>query len=640
MLPNIPYEFKYWRMHQKENIEAIIDHILNGKRIIVLNAPTGAGKSLYNIATISALLSLNPNVCAYILTSTKMLQEQYVDEFPNLKLIKGRENYPCTYWDQLYKSGAKRQKNENKQKTCKDCYAAEKKEKCKIKSSCAYQCAKNEAIGATIACMNMAYFISALPHPETGFNRRTICVIDEAHYIENTLMSHYNKDITKKGIEKLGNDLKTSRTLLFPKNRWDGKVSVNEYFKNVINYIVDTAFDYVVECEKIGMGSLRGTTAYQDSGNLFTRESLEKTKIELKVGMENNISSLERMNRLNSYHESFSVSNFPFLSESEIVQYLDSISKPRKNLENCISVLKKLAYIEDLQIKGMLNSKWIATHQEIPSKGRKKELIGIVLKPLDVKELKNEMFSHADHYILSSATLSKQHMKDLGFEEDDYELVTVPAAFPIKNRPLKIISEFNQSYKNLNDPASFKQVCDKLDKILDYHSTERGIIHVSSKKLMKQIYETSRHRNRIIMTTSKGNLLEGIESNESAMKYHLKKNNGILISPSLHTGADFRDEKARFQIIFNMPFMATDEQVDARRKQDINWYLGKAVTQMIQSYGRTTRSMDDWSVTYILDSRSEGYLKNDNFTPSWVKEAVEIYDSVDSALTFKNSGHT
>ncbi|AVB75919.1 DEAD/DEAH box helicase family protein [Methanococcus maripaludis] len=58
MLEHIPEDFKYWRKYQQEKIEEILGHISNGKKTIVLNAPTGAGKSLYNISVGSILNSL------------------------------------------------------------------------------------------------------------------------------------------------------------------------------------------------------------------------------------------------------------------------------------------------------------------------------------------------------------------------------------------------------------------------------------------------------------------------------------------------------------------------------------------------------------------------------------------------------
>ncbi|MBA2858658.1 Rad3-related DNA helicase [Methanococcus maripaludis] len=641
MLEHIPDDFKYWRKYQQEKIEEILGHISNGKKIIVLNAPTGAGKSLYNISVGSILNSLNENNNAFVLTSTKMLQNQYSDEFPEVRVIKGRANYFCKSWEWLYnlrkKEDAKNRKitEEYRPKTCEDCYKIAKNTKCNFEGVCEYKVAKKEALESTFACMNMAYFILAVPNEEVGFENRTLCIIDEAHNIEDTLMNHYTIEITKKRVENLRKSLKEQKEVKFPKEKWNGILPVNIYFKDIVNYAVDAAFENIYEGEAELLKFLK-KTVYSDIKIILDKQLVSKDIFFMKVKNQKNLSdmsNLERKQKLISYSKMFLPSNYIDLSESETTRFMDSIEKYQKRLKNAINLFDDLYKIEEIQESGEMGAKWIPTHVEKNyGKSVGTYLEKIILKPIDVKELKEELFDQADFYILSSATLSKQHMKDLGFNEKDYAVVSVPASFPVKNRPLKVITEFNMNYENLNKKDYFKKTVEKLDLILKNHENERGIIHVSSNKLMNDIFKTSVHKNRMINVTSNGNLIDGIESIDSGLYYHEKKNNSVLISPSLHTGVDFKDDKARFQIIFKVPFLAGDEQVSARRRKDPNWYFGKAVTQMIQSYGRTTRSVDDYSVTYILDKRALHYLKNDNFTPDWVKEAVIKYDTVENAL--------
>ncbi|MBA2861767.1 helicase C-terminal domain-containing protein [Methanococcus maripaludis] len=645
MLEHIPEDFKYWRKYQQEKVEEILGHISNGKKIIVLNAPTGAGKSLYNISVGSILNSLNENNNAFVLTSTKMLQNQYSDEFPEVRVIKGRANYPCKSWEWLYnlrknedaKKGKKTE--EYKAKTFEDCYKIAKNTKCNFEGVCEYKLAKKEALESTFACMNMAYFILAVPNEEVGFENRTLCIIDEAHNIEDTLMNHYTIEITKKRVEKLRKSLKEQKEVNFPKEKWNGILPVNIYFKDIINYAVDAAFENIYEGEAELLNFLK-KTVYSDIKIILDKQLVSKDIFFMKVKNQNNLinmSNLERKQKLINYSKMFLPSNYIDLSESETTRFMDSIEKYQKRIKNAINLFDDLYKIEEIQESGEMGAKWIPTHVERNyGKNVGTYLEKIILKPIDVKDLKEELFDQAEFYILSSATLSKQHMKDLGFSEKDYAVVSVPASFPVKNRPLKIINEFNMKYEYLNKKDYFKKTVEKLDLILSNHKNERGIIHVSSNKLMKDIFKNSIHKNRMIKVTSNGNLSEGIESIDSGLYYHEKNNNSVLISPSLHTGVDFKDDKARFQIIFKVPFLAGDEQVTARRKKDPNWYFGKAVTQMIQSYGRTTRSVNDYSITYILDKRALHYLKNDNFTPNWVKEAVIKYNTVEDALIDKS----
>jgi len=641
LLKHIPYDFQYWRKYQKEKIEEILDHISNNKKIIVLNAPTGAGKSLYNISVGSILNSVDEKTNAFVLTSTKMLQNQYSNEFPEVKVIKGRANYPCKSWEWLYNLRKKEDEKKGistpkyEPKTCEDCYKVAKNTKCNFEGVCDYKVAKKEALESTFACMNMAYFILAVPNEEVGFENRTLCIIDEAHNIEDTLMNHYTIEITKKRVENLRAGLKEKREVIFPKEKWNGSISVNNYFKDIINYAVDAAFENIFLGESEILKFLK-KTVYNETEILLDRDVTSKDQVFMNVSNKENVhnmSNLERKHKLISYSKIFLPSNYIDLAESETTRFMDSIGVYQKRLNLAINLFEDLYKLEEIQESGEMGTKWIPTHIEKDyGKNVGKHLEKIILKPIDVRELKEELFGQADFYILSSATISKQHMKDLGFSEKDYAVVTVPASFPVKNRPLKVINEFNMKYENLNGPEYFKKTAEKLDLILDHHKNERGIIHVSSNKLMKDIFKNSKHKNRMIKVTSTGNSEDGVETIDMGLKYHEKKNNSVLISPSLHTGVDFKDDKARFQVIFKVPFMAGDEQVSARRRKDPNWYFGKAVTQMIQSYGRTTRSVDDYSITYILDKRAVNYLKNDNFTPPWVKEAVFEYATVEDAL--------
>ena len=61
----------------------------SGYRYVILEAPTGFGKSA---AAIALALSLGSS---YICTSTKDLQTQYSNDFPYIKTAKGKNNFPC-----------------------------------------------------------------------------------------------------------------------------------------------------------------------------------------------------------------------------------------------------------------------------------------------------------------------------------------------------------------------------------------------------------------------------------------------------------------------------------------------------------------------------------------------------------------
>ena len=83
----------------------------------------------------------------------------------------------------------------------------------------------------------------------------------------------------------------------------------------------------------------------------------------------------------------------------------------------------------------------------------------------------------------------------------------------------------------------------------------------------------------------------------------------VLISPSLHTGLDLKDELSRFQIITKVPYPnKSDRWTNAKRVADSEWYYWQTALKLIQAYGRSVRSKDDWARTYILDSASGYYV--------------------------------
>ena len=68
-------------------LNGICDAFSSGYKYVILEAPTGFGKSPVAIAVALTLGS------SYICTSTKDLQTQYSKDFPYLKVAKGKSNF-------------------------------------------------------------------------------------------------------------------------------------------------------------------------------------------------------------------------------------------------------------------------------------------------------------------------------------------------------------------------------------------------------------------------------------------------------------------------------------------------------------------------------------------------------------------
>jgi hypothetical protein len=102
----IPYEhfasnfpFQTLRSKQEVVLRDICYAYNSGFKFIVLEAPTGFGKSPVAISVARTLGS------SYICSATKDLQSQYVNDFPFLRAVKGMSNYACLVKEDFIENG-------------------------------------------------------------------------------------------------------------------------------------------------------------------------------------------------------------------------------------------------------------------------------------------------------------------------------------------------------------------------------------------------------------------------------------------------------------------------------------------------------------------------------------------------------
>jgi Rad3-related DNA helicase len=136
-------------------------------RVLVVEAPPGVGKS--HIAMTLARWSGE----AYLLTSQKMLQDQYEREFgADLALVKGRDNYPCERYPGSWIPTSRGMCRRLRGPVC----------------GCPYVRAKQKALNAPIFCTNTAYFATLRHWHAEQLPRRRLLIVDEAHNLEGQLV--------------------------------------------------------------------------------------------------------------------------------------------------------------------------------------------------------------------------------------------------------------------------------------------------------------------------------------------------------------------------------------------------------------------------------------------------------------------
>jgi len=159
-----------YREGQRETIEQIEDAFNQGKKTVILEAPTGSGKS-----RIAESFARQAND-THILTPQKILQDQYERDLvgEEIKIMKGRGAYPCLRLKGTCNEGMCKRKIEV------DSEGKQIQEKC---INCPYSLALQKAKESSITIHNFDSFY--YQNFTGGFDTRKLLIIDECHNIEN-----------------------------------------------------------------------------------------------------------------------------------------------------------------------------------------------------------------------------------------------------------------------------------------------------------------------------------------------------------------------------------------------------------------------------------------------------------------------
>lgn len=184
---DIPYieKFPYdsIRDQQKTAIDfALKTLITENKKFCVIEAGTGVGKSAIGLTVariVSDRIAESDSISSgsYFLTTQKILQDQYENDFKEMVSLKSSTNYKCSY---------------HKKNTCSESQSLLRTEEkgTRFFNSCAFDCVykkkKKRFLESSESITNFPYFLT-----EAGYSgkitKRKVLVIDEAHNVESEL---------------------------------------------------------------------------------------------------------------------------------------------------------------------------------------------------------------------------------------------------------------------------------------------------------------------------------------------------------------------------------------------------------------------------------------------------------------------
>lgn len=504
------FPFESIRPQQNDIIDEL-NKIPLDKKYIFLQCGTGVGKSALAVSI------ARTQGRAFILTTSKQLQDQYTNDFSDIGLVslKGKSNYPCYLTDDIL-----------------DCSNGpcvgmpELVQRCG--ENCSYYRKRNEANKSQIFCTNYSYFFSS---GGNYLNKRNVIIFDEAHNLENELVSFASINIFPlRIVEKSVGDKFSTKDAMFCNRARDLSSSndIHEWLCELNSNYIDNS------CKELRQKISEMSSSHKD---IKDRSALKK---------------LEMLNKDLSMFE---------------------------NLESKIKLVEKKkddfiyeALIEDDKVK-------------------------IKVTPFNPSFiLKN--FIKDSRVIFMSATLLdfETFSEAIGIEKEESAFLSFESTFDPSKSPIYTLKSVNLSYKNLSNKNEIERLYDTIRFIADHHPNEKGIIHTGNMSITKLLYERFYEDERFLFR------FEGI-TNQIIYKDHITSEDPtILVSSSMLDGVDLYDDLSRFQVICKMPFLSLgDRRISLKAEKYPNWYDLQMWQRIIQASGRSTRSEEDSSVTYVLD---------------------------------------
>jgi Rad3-related DNA helicase len=624
-----------FRNNQDGVIRQICEAFNSGYKHIILEAPTGFGKSAIAITIARTLGS------SYICTATKDLQTQYSRDYYFLKIAKGKSNFQCRVKEDFIEGGKylcsscnSRTDIECKHTSCDygPCLSDESMEGsgCKYRTfindykidnkgkenerifisgdklqyyhneyanwihlqnfsnprewnPCYYFDQLFQALRASHSIFNYSIFLSLLSN-KNMMQHRELLVLDEAHLLETEIVKFRGLSISKKRWRRYIHDFK------------------------MIDYGYDMTgwLEFLIDLER----TILSLIGYESLANSLIKERNEK------YGYEHVKKSPSKHKRIVSASELF---------EDDASLELNIRIENGKNLDVDKELL--IDIVQDIdKLTRTINNILSSPNNWIVSEVHKEnyDVTRVDLKPLDPSKYIKAVVEKCPKTLIMSATIlnDKTFERNLGLTSDDNstKFIQIPSDFPVENRPIFPLSVEYLNFSNLQQTDVKSKISRAIDNIMHIHSNDKGIIHTSSYDQLNFIKDNLSKTNsrRLILTDPE------IERDEVIREHSESKKPTVLISPSLHTGLDLKDHLSRFQIITKVPYPnIADKWTSEKRKINKEWYYWQTALRLVQAYGRSIRSKDDWAKTYVLDSAFNYFIKvNKNILPNWFLSAI------------------
>ena len=204
------FPFPEIRPAQDEALAAIERAHADKKKFVILEIPTGGGKSGIAVAAAKwAKEALGGGT--YILSPQKTLTAQYTKDFSDkgIKELRGRSSYRCDDFGTDCERGNILRKNNEE-----------------VCQQCPYRAAKDEVISGTFGVTNFSYYLSEMQHAGK-LGKRSLLILDEGHNTETLLLNETDIQIKQKQLFEYGIQQVPTGTSIRHYKEWAEKVAKN-----------------------------------------------------------------------------------------------------------------------------------------------------------------------------------------------------------------------------------------------------------------------------------------------------------------------------------------------------------------------------------------------------------------------------
>lgn len=556
-------ELKFRKYQKSVIVNILLKYDKDPKSKIIVDAPTGAGKSIIAMV-VAKVLNKHFKKNGYIITSDTYLQDQYEESIEQLDLdmpsVKGLDRYFCDVNLMSISLGqCKIDRLSSDERRNLDCY-----------NTCPYYSVRDKAINSQTSVLNYNYWIiqqyenhrakQSDKESKSLFDNRDFVIFDEAHKVVNIVNNFFSPMLIRKFSEDVDGVMEwlLMYNKIKPNQRIENVENVSLILERLINDLSDNEYKDLLEFKKC-----------------------------LDV-----ILALEEF--INKQFDAFKIDNVK-LGASEY--------KVLKNFKNVQDVYNKV-------------SEYLTIVEPDPEKLIIRASVenGVRYYCYEEALMMSKFHSFYGFGIFLSATFLNHNFFSKYSNMTDVDVIEIPSTFDYTSSPIYYNNSFNMSYKK-KDESILKQI-EHIDEIVDKYTS--GVIHTGSYFNSETLIKNTKHKDKIKAyknTEQKKHLLEKLKRDK----------NFFIAGPSLLEGVDLKDDISRCQIFMKIPFLNLgDNFVKIRSERNFSWYMWETALNFVQGIGRSNRSESDYCDTYILDSTFDMLLSS-KMIPEFIKERI-IYE--------------